>query len=33
MKNRKFWLSLLSGVMAAVMLLGIVLSILPAAHI
>ena len=31
MKNRKFWISLLSGVMAVVMLLGLVLSILPAA--
>ena len=31
MKNRKFWISFLSGVMAVVMLLGLVLSILPAA--
>ena len=31
MKNRKFWISLLSGLMAVVMLLGLVLSVLPVA--
>ena len=31
MKNRKLWISLISGAMAVVMLLGLILSILPAA--
>ena len=29
MKNKKFWVSLLAGVMAFVMLFGLVMSVLP----
>ena len=32
MKNKKFWMSLLAGIMALIMLLGLVLSVLPAAQ-
>jgi murein DD-endopeptidase MepM/ murein hydrolase activator NlpD len=32
MKNKKFWISLLAGIMALIMLLGLVLSVLPAAQ-
>ena len=32
MKNQKFWISLLAGIMALIMLLGLVLSVLPAAQ-
>ncbi len=32
MKNRKFWVSLLAGIMAAVMILSLIIGILPHAH-